>query len=250
VRTNYIKGGIIMATLHTSKNDLRKKIRQNNLISLGAWLFFFVYLILSTVNHWFLVLFTLPLFFSMGASYFFLNKNKILQIGLEGEEKALMLVKDLDDSYHVFSNISIRYEGQKSELDLIVVGKKGVFVVEVKNYRGEIEGKEDERFWKQHKVGRKGTRYTQEFYSPVKQVSTHVYRLSKILKSDNVYTWVQGVVYFVNNEVDITQVETNQIPVLSFDTPLVTYLEELDTKGEMTEEKLMSIITILNSRIQ
>lgn len=239
-----------MAILHKSKNNLHEKIRQNNLISVGAWLFFIVYMIFSTVNQWFLMLFTLPLFFAMGASYFFGHKNKIMKIGLEGEERALAVISNLDNDYHVFTNGTVNYEGQESELDLIVVGKKGIFVVEVKNYRGEIEGKEEERFWKQHKIGRKGTHYTQEFYSPVKQVGTHVYRLSKILKDANVYTWVQGVVYFVSEEVDISKVETQNTPVLSLETKFTDFLTQLEDKEEMTYSKISEVVSIMKTRIK
>jgi len=244
------KGGRTMATIHKTKNDLKKKIQQNTLISVGAWLFFIIYMILSTVNQWFQILFTLPLFFAMGTSYYFGHKNKILQIGLDGEEKALSVVSHLDSSYHVFSSGKVYYEGQESELDLIVVGKKGVFVIEVKNYRGSIEGKEEDRFWKQHKVGRKGTHYSQEFYSPVKQVGTHVYRLSKVLKQEQIFSWVQGVVYFVNEDVNIDRVETKQTPVLSVNNRFVDYVLSLEDKPEMTKEKIEEIAFILKSRLQ
>lgn len=239
-----------MAVVHKAENNLRKKIKQNRLIALGAWLFFFIYIILATVNQWFLMLFTLPLFFAMGTSYFFGHKNKILSIGLEGEEKALSVVSDLTEEYHVFCNGKIIFEGQESELDLVIIGPKGIFVIEVKNYRGYIEGKEEERFWKQHKIGRKGTHYTQEFYSPVKQVGTHVYRLSKILKSTNVYTWVQGAVYFVNEDVDLSGIDLNNTPIFSLKNPLSKYLNTLEDKSDMTEEKIDLIVSILNSRIK
>lgn len=239
-----------MAVLHQSKNNLKEKIRQNQMVSVGAWLFFIVYMILSTVNEWFQMLFTLPLFFAMGTSYFFGHKNKILQVGLDGEKKALSLIKDLDDTYHVFANGEVKFEGQRSELDLIVVSQKGVFVVEVKNLKGEIEGNESDRFWMQHKIGRKGARYSQEFYSPVKQVGTHVYRLSKLLKAEGVYTWVQGVVYFVHEEVDIERVNSVHTPVLSSETGLHDFLRTLDKKEDVTEEKVERIVSILNSRIQ
>jgi len=236
-----------MAVIHSSNNELKRRIRKNNLTSLSAWIFFFVYMGFATTNDFFQLLFTLPLFFAMGMSYFFQYKNKILKVGLEGEVKALKLAKTLDDKYHVFTNKKITFQEQESELDLIVVGKTGVFVVEVKNFKGEIEGKEDERTWKQHKVGRKGTRYSQDFYSPVKQVGTHVYRLSKVLKEENIYTWVQGMVYFIHPDVKIDRVQSEGTPVLSPRNNFKNYIDNLESKVEMTDEKVDEIVTILKN---
>ncbi len=85
-----------------------------------------------------------------------------------------------------------------------MVGPTGVFVVETKNRKGKIVGNFDEREWVQCKIGRGGTPYKNEFYSPVKQVSTHIYRLVGFLKENGLRTHVSGAVYFPSFETSLS----------------------------------------------
>lgn len=67
-----------------------------------------------------------------------------LRAGADGENDVLDVLDALDDSYHVFCNLSVRlpytvrYRGQKNlrsaQMDLVVACLKGVFLIEVKNW--------------------------------------------------------------------------------------------------------------------
>ncbi len=67
--------------------------------------------------------------------------------------------------------------GKTSQIDHIVVNARGVFVIETKNYAGQIYGTEKQQQWTQYLPN--GT--VNHFYNPVKQNATHVYRLRRIL---------------------------------------------------------------------
>ena len=144
------------------------------------------------------------------------NKAEIVAKGIEGEFTTQELIKSLPDNYYGFSNVKVTYEGQTSELDMVVVGPSGVFVVETKNLNGEIRGTYTSRNWVQRKVGRGGTPYSNEFYSPVKQIGTHIYRLANFLRDNGVFTYVNGAVYFSNIDAEVEVLgESNDIPVFS-----------------------------------
>lgn len=68
-------------------------------------------------------------------------------------------------------------DGKTSEIDLLVVSKKGLLVFECKNYGGNIYGDAKRPKWIQY-LGRKKS----YFYNPLMQNRTHVRHLKKYLE--------------------------------------------------------------------
>ncbi len=148
--------------------------------------------------------------FFVGAVYLVIvlkgrDKAAIIEAGLEGENMTERLLERLPDSYTVFKNAHITYDGKMSEVDNIVVGKGGVFIIESKNHRGRIVGNMTDTNWEQTKIGRGGTPYTKTFYSPVRQISTHIYRLAHYLRENGADVYVNGIVYFSNPEAEVVK---------------------------------------------
>lgn len=177
------------------------------------------------------------------------RKMKINLNGLTGEKRALKLVKNLPPDYTVFLNVTLLYEEQESETDLIIVGRKGVFLIEVKNHNGTITGKPEEKRWIQFKETKLGGKYANPFYNPTKQVRTHVYRLSGILKEAGYPYWIQGMVHFVNPTV-VVKAQSSQIPVLTLDNSFKNYLEEYEPKREITKSEQQIIISSIRKQIE
>lgn len=144
------------------------------------------------------------------------EEDEIRQSGQDGEDFTAEILAKLSKNYNIFRNVSVCYDGETSELDIVVVGNAGVFIVENKNHRGIITGDFDDRYWRQDKVGRGGNAYSKDFYSPVKQVGTHVYRLANYLRDNYVNVHIDGIVFFSNPEAKV-MVHGNQkdIPVFS-----------------------------------
>lgn len=145
----------------------------------------------------------------------FHKKYSILESGVFGEDELSDIIKRLPDEYYGFQNASVCFEGKKSELDMIVVGPTGVFVIENKNMNGHIVGDAENSHWIQHKIGRQGGEYSKEFYSPVKQVGTHVYRLAKNMRNNGFNTYVNAAVYFSNPEATVSISGEQKTPVFS-----------------------------------
>ena len=138
--------------------------------------------------------------------------------GLSGERRALELLSELDDNYTLFYSVNIppTAEARAAQLDIVVVGPTGLFIVEVKNMNSHIVGRYDEREWTQHKVGCQGGKYERDFYSPVKQIKTHIYKLSEFLKSENAGCYINPLVYFSNNETTL-DVDGGDVPVYGYE---------------------------------
>ena len=77
-------------------------------------------------------------------------------------------------------NIYIPYRGKTSEIDVLLIHEKGLFVIESKNYSGWMFGSAEQKQWTQ--VMNKNTK--NRFYNPVMQNATHINALSKYLGLD------------------------------------------------------------------
>lgn len=128
------------------------------------------------------------------------NEIDILEAGIEGENSANGYMAMLPESYTIFRNLTIHHQEKSSEIDTLVVGPTGIFVIEIKHLNGHILGDISDPHWAQHKVGRAGTPYTKMFYSPVKQVNTHVYRTANYLRENGIRTHIDAIVYFSNTD--------------------------------------------------
>jgi len=120
----------------------------------------------------------------------------VLEAGLAGERAAQAVFERLPKAYTTVSDLSVTAEGKTSQLDHVVVGPTGVFVVETKNLRGIIRGTGRQNNWLHKKRG--AETFTTQFYNPQKQVGTHVYRLNSYLREQGIRVYVRGAVYFSN----------------------------------------------------
>ena len=83
-------------------------------------------------------------------------------------------------------------DGTTTQIDHVLVSPFGIFVIETKNMKGEIYGREFERLWTQ-KIGRRS--YT--FQNPVGQNYRHIKALSRYLGLDEKV--FRSVVFFVGD---------------------------------------------------
>jgi len=66
--------------------------------------------------------------------------------GKKGEEKVLKKLKELDNSYHVLCNVKINsypfvIKDYKAQIDFVVISKRGIVSIEVKNWSDEYYSK-------------------------------------------------------------------------------------------------------------
>lgn len=90
---------------------------------------------------------------------------------------------------HVFRNVYVPCDdGRTSEIDVILICVKGIFVIESKNFAGYIFGNENNRNWTvslyagKNWMGRKTTE-KHSFYNPIWQNKTHIKSLRKYIKT-------------------------------------------------------------------
>lgn len=104
--------------------------------------------------------------------------------GRRGEkltERELNLVKFFGRKGKVLRNIYIpKDNGETTEIDVIFITQKGIFVIESKNYSGWIFGDEKSTYWTVMLPNKEKNR----FYNPIKQNQTHIKWLARYLNED------------------------------------------------------------------
>ena len=174
---------------------------------------------------------------------------QIQQAGEMGEAATAHLIRQLPEGYFGFQNIRLTYQGRNSELDMVVVGKTGVFIIETKNHNGLIQGNFDQHQWIQHKTGRRGGQYSKEFYNPVKQVGTHTYRLAHYLRDRGCNVHVDSMVFFTHPMASVQVYGTpGKIPVYAGQQGAeLIFRQILSGTANLSPNQIQQICNLLNT---
>lgn len=94
--------------------------------------------------------------------------------GRRGEkltERELNLVKFFGCDGKVLRNAYVpKSNGETSEIDVLFITQKGIFVIESKNYSGWIFGNESDRYWTVSLPGGNKS----HFHNPIRQNRSHI----------------------------------------------------------------------------
>lgn len=106
-----------------------------------------------------------------------LNYENAGQFGEFSIEYALTNGK-LDGNFAVLKNLYVPIKGKTTEIDLLMIHEKGIFVFESKNYSGWIFGDSEQLNWIQ--CLQNGKKF--HFYNPIRQNRTHISALAQYMK--------------------------------------------------------------------
>ena len=144
---------------------------------------------------WFVIVNFITVFSSMKYEKY-KGKADALNIGMQGEEVITSTLTSLPDDYMVFNNVALNYNGQLTEIDCIVLSCFGIWVVEVKSYKGVIHGLAANDMWSRIKTSKSGKEYDSEIKNPLKQVERQVQILSNVLYRKGIRITAKGYVVF------------------------------------------------------
>ena len=123
--------------------------------------------------------------------------------GIIGEFLVNISAKFLLDKneYHLTKNVTLPTEDGTTQIDHIIVSVYGIFVVETKNMKGWIFGKENQSTWTQ-----KIYKHLSKFQNPLHQNYKHVKTLEQLLGlQDN---QVHSLVVFVGESIAVRLSDT------------------------------------------
>lgn len=140
------------------------------------------------------------------------------RFGDAGERAAgAVLQQYLPPDYTVIQNKVVRSSKGTREIDNIVIGKTGVFIVEVKTMKGTLSGSYEMQDWVKDKTDNYGIEHRSIVENPVKQVEKQFSALKGFFEDNNVHAYINTILYF---SYPGTQVNVSGIPER---TPVFTY---------------------------
>jgi hypothetical protein len=192
------------------KNQVRKSIAKATLSIIFFGIIFFALTLRVLFTLQLCMLEETGLLLSIGpflGFYYYLRKYRIFRGGWEGEKQVAKLLTDkLNDDYYILNDFYLHNGG--GDIDNIILGPNGVFVLEIKNWSGSIYCRGDE--WQ--RVGKRNFSG-----SPSRQVKRNAAKIKQIIDhSQNLRSLgirVQGIVVLTNNHATL-QLKNPTVPVL------------------------------------
>ncbi len=130
----------------------------------------------------------------------YLSRNSSWKKGIAGEKEVTMALQELDNSYYLLNDV-VLYP-KHGNIDHIVLGQNGIFVIETKNHKGEIGCKEDEWYLLTYPAKKRGSgRRKRPVKKPLPSISKQAKRNATTLKN------------FIEKYIEEANLKTHQIEV-------------------------------------
>lgn len=158
------------------------------------------------------------LVFPFFLAFYFFRKFSGYKRGYDGEKRvSKILSSNLSDEYSLINDVTLS-DGY-GNIDHVVLGPNGVFVIETKNYGGKIFCNGDQ--WLSQYARKKHGSFNRlvhfELGSPSKQAKRNSLRIKKVIQSSETFRfqriWVEGIVVFANQHADLN-INNPTVPVL------------------------------------
>ena len=123
-------------------------------------------------------------------AYYQVTKNPYLSVlfdkGRYGEYLTYKNLKNYEkDGARFLFNLYIpKRAGETTEIDVLMLSPRGLFVFESKNYSGWIFGDEERKTWYQTLPQGRGRSRKESFYNPIMQNRTHIRHLKTLVGDD------------------------------------------------------------------
>jgi len=192
-------------------------------------------------------LITLP-FFGLGIifiaiSIYFFAESSPYKSGQSGEKLVTDTLQSLPDTYYLVNDVNL--SNSYGNIDHVVLGNNGIFIIETKNFEGEIRCNED--MWYQYKDTWKIPDEC-EIKSPSKQVKRNAVKLKQFIESNNIFKkqlriWVEGIIVFTHYNVSLN-LNNPTVPVLKIDE-LNDYILNKKSRLVFSQDELRKIGGIL-----
>ena len=161
-------------------------------------------------------------------------------VGKYGEKltaRELNLVQLFGRKGKILRNVYLpKGEGETSEVDVIFITQKGIFVFESKNYSGWIFGDEKSKNWTQMLPGRQKI----QFYNPIMQNRTHMKWMRSFVGED--VPLFSIIVFSERCELKKVTVSSDDIRVIKRDRTYATVRRRWDKNPDaVSDEKLKEL---------
>lgn len=102
---------------------------------------------------------------------------KLLELGIKGENEIAYELKNANLGLYVLRDVTVEYEGNKAQIDYVVISKGFTYLIECKNLIGNIYVDNKGQFQREYELG--GKKVKEAIYSPYTQAIRHKEILKK-----------------------------------------------------------------------
>lgn len=121
-------------------------------------------------------------------------------------------------------------KGKTSELDITLLTKTGIYVIESKNYKAYIRGKAEEKSWTYKLGSQRGER----FENPIKQNEKHIEYLRKLISNEEIP--IYSIIAFADKaQIQDIHVEEQDLKVTNYSSVPIA-VRKLGGKEERLDE--------------
>lgn len=161
--------------------------------------------------------------------------------GIRGEKFTIKLIREtMRNDDILLCNVRISFEGKKTEIDNVILNKRGIYIIEVKNYVGTITGGLNDYEWSKTKTTASGNEYTSVVKNPINQVRRQVYLLANYLKANGINIWVEGYAFLVEGN---SPVQSAYILHDQKDIDAAIHLRTNNKLSSQTREKIIELLS-------
>lgn len=173
------------------------------------------------------------------------RRFNVLNSGRRGEKELFKSIRHLNGNNIIFCNLPIRYKRGRSEADMLIIGRKGIVIVEVKNHSGTIQGSWKSDKWEQRKFYRNNT-MSIEMDNPIKQMRRQRDIVKSILNAAGENVWIDTVLYFSNDNVKLRLDLRENDYVCLGSRELLNFLDNYNNGDALTKEQMEKYAKILD----
>jgi uncharacterized membrane protein len=143
-----------------------------------------------------------------------------MMTGLTGERHVeRVLARELPDDFALINGLTL--PNAAGDIDHLVVGPTGLFVLETKTLAGQVVCAPDGT-WHRTRIGRGGTSYAAYIGDPAAQVQRNIYAVRQALRRhlpDSMHApppWIEGLLVFAHPRTDL-QADQSRVPAVLVD---------------------------------
>ncbi|MBP7828746.1 MAG: NERD domain-containing protein [Kiritimatiellae bacterium] len=173
------------------------------------------------------------------------REHQSVSAGLKGEMSVTQVLNNAlgNDSY-ILNDLSVKHGWKRAQMDHLVVTPRGIFVVETKTWRGEIDGGEDDDTWTQ--VRRPGDKPI-KLRNPIAQCKRQVEVLRLFLKDEGV-DWPHVYPILVSRSPEaMFWVRSSTVPLLK-PPEAARYIVKQTSDRQYTAEEVTAVIELLKKK--
>lgn len=190
--------------------------------------------------EWICLLFVVILVLGVLIGRYARNQYSKMRYGVKGENTIYKYLTQHLKGYKVYKNVQLVMNGKEFEIDIVVVSEKGICLIEVKNYRGELYGNIDDRDWLQVKKTKDGKIDRIKHKNPIQQLNRQKELLSSYLKKNKIHIHIDGFVFI---QCDLVHIQSQELIIQP--EKLVEAIQNLDNKKKISHKDMKAIQKLL-----